>query len=550
MLSKKMAFSLMSLITLLAFAFMVPSAMAAEFSASLGVGSETDVSFADGNQVEIAATGETTTAIMVTFGAVVDSDADAIGAPTIIAADDQVASGTDFGADDIQIIAYNEFGGTVTDVTFGDTPYVADADPADGLNYTLSLERASNSDAVRVLLFMAKHGVEKADPRANLDAGVRTVDGKSAEASFEVHYVAAQSSGDDLQDPTVISISKVGDALLPVTGATFDVLITLSEMPKKDGFTKDQVDVTNATAADPVAIASLKDAAAFADDGEGEGDLNAADTRGTSTGRDGMHHRYVVTITPKYENKNDIVVKVKMFYDQEKISPNSYTPKTRAADYDEGDDKLTVKVGKETAKPSLKAGIRVPLAKDIVIPAGGYLIVAEDAGASQIIAPATGNDKTPDATLDPPAQLTYKIVGAALPNLETLLNNGGVIDVEGPPALVISEVMWGSDASLNDPSDSQWIELYNAGAEYKTVDNDAATDANEAVTLVFYGPADTLPAIADVNDRVGTVDVNGAPWSVGGKGQSGRTGTGRSRPRYCCDCPDTTGYLHAARHRD
>ena len=99
--------------------------------------------------------------------------------------------------------------------------------------------------------------------------------------------------------------------------------------------------------------------------------------------------------------------------------------------------------------------------------------------------------------MDRPAQLTYKIVeAAAIPNLETLLNSGGVIDVEGPAALVISEIMWGSDASLTDPTDSQWIELYNAGAEFTTANDDAATDANEAVTLVFYGPADTLPAIA------------------------------------------------------
>ena len=522
MLSKKMAFSLMGLITIFALAFVVPSAMAAEFTVSLGVGSETDVSFADGDQIEIAGTGPTTTAIMVTFGVVVDSNPLGIGAPTKETAS-QVDSKTDFGADDIQIIAYNKFGGTATGVTFDSTndEYVVPADPANGKEFTVSLERAASSTAVKVLLFMAKHGVEKADPRANLDAGVRTVDGKSAEASLEVHYVAAQSSDTDLQDPTVISISKVGDALLPVTGATFDVLITLSEMPKKDGFKKDQIDVTNATAADPVAIAPMKVAEAF-DDND---DLKGAADRGTSTGRDGMHHRYVVTITPKYENKDDIVVKVKMFYDQETVSPNSYRPKTRAADYDEGDDKLTVKVGKEPVKPSLKAGIRVSLAKDIVIPAGGYLIVAEDAGASQIIAPVTGNDKTPDASVDLPAQLTYKLIGADIPNLETLLNNGGVIDVEGPPALVISEIMWGSDASLVDSTDSQWIELYNAGAEYKTVDNDAETDANEAVTLVFYGPADTLPAIADVNDRVGTVDVNGAPWSAAGIGQSGRTGT-------------------------
>ena len=85
MLSKKMAFSLMGLITIFALAFVVPSAMAAEFTVSLGVGSETDVSFADGDQIEIAGTRrwhDNQTAIMVTFGEVVDMTVAAIGAPT------------------------------------------------------------------------------------------------------------------------------------------------------------------------------------------------------------------------------------------------------------------------------------------------------------------------------------------------------------------------------------------------------------------------------------------------------------------------------------
>ena len=259
MLSNKWTFSLKILVVILVLALVAPSAMAGEFSVSLGVSSDTDVSFADGNQVEIDEDAATTTDIMVTFGAVVDSDAAAIGAPTVTVAADQAASGTDFGADDIQIIAYNKFGGTVTDVTFG-TPYVTPADPADGLNFMLSLVRASDSDAVRVLLFMAKHGVEKADPRAELDdAGARTADGKSAEASIELHYVAEEA---DAGAPTVISISKVGASLLPVTpvtAATFDVLVTLSEMPRKDGFKKDHIDASNATAADPVAIESMRD---------------------------------------------------------------------------------------------------------------------------------------------------------------------------------------------------------------------------------------------------------------------------------------------------
>ena len=104
----------------------------------------------------------------------------------------------------------------------------------------------------RVLVFLAKHKVEVADPRADLDAGVRTVDGKNAEASITIHYVGAEP--DDAPDnmPMVLSIRRASDPLLPVTAATENVIILLSEKPK--AFTKDHVDVTNATWVDPVAL--------------------------------------------------------------------------------------------------------------------------------------------------------------------------------------------------------------------------------------------------------------------------------------------------------
>ena len=60
------------------------------------------------------------------------------------------------------------------------------------------------------------------------------------------------------------------------------------------------------------------------------------------------------------------------------------------------------------------------------------------------------NDKDePKATARTPAQLLYNAVQIGLPNLETFLANGGVIDVVGPEKLVISEIMWGTDASLS-----------------------------------------------------------------------------------------------------
>ena len=159
-----------------------------------------------------------------------------------------------------------------------------------------------------------------------------------------------------------------------------------------------------------------------------------------------------------------------------------------------------------------------------------------------------------DPTKDPavttaraPNLQTYNIIKAGLPNLETFLSNGGTIDVVSPHAgLVISEVMWGSDASLTNPTHNQWIELYNPGAKYTTVKEDDATAALEATYLVFYRPNETPPAKtaavaatattaavpaalpAGVTDRIGTIDDKGGYWSIAGKGQSGRTGQDES----------------------
>ena len=57
------------------------------------------------------------------------------------------------------------------------------------------------TDITRVLIFIPKHAFEVADPRANLDAGVRTADGKSAEASLTINYVRAES-GQQVADVT------------------------------------------------------------------------------------------------------------------------------------------------------------------------------------------------------------------------------------------------------------------------------------------------------------------------------------------------------------
>ena len=211
-----------------------------------------------------------------------------------------------------------------------------------------------------------------------------------------------------------------------------------------------------------------------------------------------------------------------------------YTPDTREADYDEGVEKLTIKVGKEAPKAGT-AGLPVVLAKELFIPTDGYLVVADEEAGSAIINPGGAKD-APLVTRSPDG-LKYNLNAIALPNLETFLANGGVIDVVSPMSLTISEIMWGSDASIKaDNSKSQWIELRNSGDGANTLDDDAATAADEATRLIFYGygqaPAATLNADgtttlpAGVKDRVGTIDAKGAVWSLAGKGQSGRTGAG------------------------
>ena len=253
-----------------------------------------------------------------------------------------------------------------------------------------------------------------------------------------------------------------------------------------------------------------------------------------------MLYPYVLEITPKYENKNDIVVKVKAFEDMV-LPAMKYTPPVREAGYMEGRSKLTIMVGKEVLKAGT-AGLVVTLGKEQFIPGGGYLVVADDKAGSAITDPGGAKDAPP--VTRPPAAQKYNLYGIALPNLESFLTNGGVIDVVSPMSLTISEIMWGSDASIaDDNSKSQWIELVNSGAGANTLDDDAATAADEATRLIFYGYGEAPALNADgtlptgVKDRVGTIDAAGAIWSLAGKGQRGRSGAGEEALQLAATVP-------------
>ena len=186
---------------------------------------------------------------------------------------------------------------------------------ADGMHFMADLPTVADTTGItRVLIVLPKEKVELSDPRAELAAdGTRNAAGKNAEASIELHFVAATEGdaldGDNTGQPVVHSITRSGSKLRPVTAETFEVLITLSEEPRKGGFKKGHIDASNATAGDPTFLDKMDETCATA------GSFTAGDI--ASSGRDMMLYRYIVVITPKYENKNDIVVKVKSFYDQE-----------------------------------------------------------------------------------------------------------------------------------------------------------------------------------------------------------------------------------------
>ena len=560
MLSNKWTFSLTSLVLILALSLVAPSAMAGEFGVTLSIDSSLDISAEGGNHVAYGAALE----IQIATGGVVSlAAAEAVGDPSTIASDHAAAVAlSTLEINDFQVIAYNHFGGVVTTgapvLTSNGSATIAPAvvTAADGKSFTMLLgpvtapadaNAPTATEIVRVLVLIPKHAVELADPRAQLDdAGARKADGKSAAASIEINFVGLDDGA-----PTVYSIRRAADPLLPVTAATVDVIILLSEKPK--AFTKDHVSVTNATHVDPVALVAIDEDA----DGLDNDNSSAADNM-PSTGRDDMLYPYALTITPTYPaDKPDIVVKVKAFEDQVLPTSRKYTPETREADYVEGMSKLTIKVGKEDP-PDKDAGIRIAIPEKIVVGASGYLVVGKDDGDGDDNHDArtseTQIEYAGDPTKDPsvttaraPNLQTYNIIKAGLPNLETFLANGGVIDVVSPHAgLIISEVMWGSDASLTNPTNNQWIELYNPGAKYTTVKEDDATAALEATYLVFYRPNETPPAKtaavaatattkavpaalpAGVTDRIGTIDDKGGYWSIAGKGQSGRTGQGES----------------------
>ncbi len=237
-----------------------------------------------------------------------------------------------------------------------------------------------------------------------------------------------------------------------------------------------------------------------------------------ATGTDAKLYPYLVVITPKYANTNNVVVKVKEFEDRTRPTSQKYIPPSLESGYTEGINKLTILVAEAKVGAALGAGLEVVIPNEKRIPASGHLVLATNVAGSGIKKPAGSDKDEPKATERTPAQLKYNVVElGSLPNLETFLSNGGTIALVAPAGVYISEIMWGSDSSLSPNNKSQWIEISNSGAA-------SVLTGDKTHKLIFYGLNET-PLTTGVVDTVGTAGTGGF-WSIAGKGQSGRTGTG------------------------
>ena len=468
MLFNKLTFSLASLVIMLA--LIAPYAMAGEFSTDLTVDDSTDVSRAEGVQVQYGSLVN----IRVRFGKVVNHN-DEIAAN----ATGDAGSGTDaFAKDDVEIIAYNNFGGTVTPPGLTATNYPAPFDPPDGKNFTIQLAQvADTTGIVSVLVRIPKHVVYVADPRADLDEdGVKTADGKNAAGDITIHYVNIQPT---LGSPVVHFIKRPGEFALPVTSETFNVVVQVSEEPKAGTFTKDRFLITNAAITQVTALGAFDADAAF-----------------VSTGRDGKVYKYLLTITLEYKNDNpDIVIKIGSFEDQEEPTSMKYTPPTTDAGRTEGKDMLTVKVGKEVLKDVI-VGIEVSGPKDIVIPGVGDSSPAQNGGGDNTEAAAT-------ETAAEKAKAEAAAAAAKAADTSVRIPQVGQI--------YISEIMFTGGGTL-----PQWIEISNGSPTEQvnlsgwtlTVENATAdADVSVGAKAVFTIPEGTKIDPSGQHDTPSTVLV-------------------------------------------
>ena len=406
-------------------------------------------------------------------------------------------------------------------------------------NYTLKIpanDIPTNATVIILRLGKFVKSVERADIEAELADRITLIP-TNEEATITLNLVREEPPKYPEYIPKVVSMTRYDSRgfITPNITGPFTVKIVLTEKPR--AFTPEHIGVTNGKATFILAGPPFGGAASASVSDEpvekppiSEGNYTIEAEIPNPTGRDYQYHPYYVTITPDFRSTDDIVIKVNVFEDTVK-PPNRYIPSQLV----EGRTKLTVRVSPSATLKSKPPGFSVALPHNdnASIPANGFYILTKNSENSGIDIPPVEEG----AIHRRQTQLAYNVrENSELPNLESLLLNGGTIDLVGPahiPAgsVIISEIMWGSDRNLADATESQWVELYNT--------TDARIPIDEGTWfLYFYGATEPVPHPKKygIIDRIGTVDPASHAyaasnwWSIAGKGQSGRTGTGSIQP--------------------
>ena len=652
--SKKLTFSLASFVILVALV-LAPVALAAVDTVPVPTLSVTDVSAANGNQLEIyqaldtpiitglaqATPNPTDFATQSDIDGLLDGKAlkgdpddnivfyirltagyallDPEGADDPPAATDTVDRTPQLHISDLVINFYDRNGAAVATGSLGDLPHIDLAgsmithrNPSfpDGRNFQVTitaLDIPSSVDSggiARYMTVVLPGPVTKADVTA-AEAADKTIvvsSGKFQHADptdvrqaiidneelkwnatsdvLRFELVNAEPDSPD-NAPTVVSIVRAVTAAGRVNQGTaesifgdatvsgpFGVKITFTEEPN---FAMDAGNIKIADLPFELENAKItgivKGVPSYIPPGASEGNYtgtgDGADAVPETTGRDSRYHSYLLTLTPDLINANDVVIRVKTFNDLV-LPPNSYRPPSNTASVlnrsvlrvraHGGAVADILKANTDALAAASAGGTGVFIGGGLVIPSGGYLVLARGAAADSGVR-AVGANKYKDnddrARADNLTEIDFKYnvvesfaFPAAAADLQNFFRNGGTISLGysdvaltstgknkltgyhgsrsdadllalDPPetiaagSVVISEIMWGRDGT---DTKSQWIELHNTTAA------DISIDASEWA-LTFGGAA-----FGTVIDSVGNNPATGY-WAVpGASGNTAPTG--------------------------
>ena len=255
-----------------------------------------------------------------------------------------------------------------------------------------------------------------------------------------------------------------------------------------------------------------------------------------ATGRDNKYHSYIATISPNPGHSGSLTVSVAAFDDNVLPVPNRYVPLTAeqrkattltgaamvVRDARVKNESLMVRVSSagdtnivaataayKTRQEDIldKVVNEIQLGNKLVVPAGGYLVLAADLDKAGIAASGAKLAEKVSA-----ASKLYNTMGLGLPfpasNLDDFFRSGGTLSLGyaditaatgsghddskavaavghaddtgyagattnayAAGALIINEIMWGLNGGADPVTGSQYIELHNPGTTAITIDS-------------------------------------------------------------------------------